>query len=54
MALYPDVVRKAHGELDAVVGQNRLPDFSDQSSLPYICAIVKEVLRWYPVTPLGE
>jgi cytochrome P450 len=51
--LNPDVVRKAQEELDAVVGRERLPDFSDRPSLPYINAIVKEVLRWYPVFPLG-
>jgi cytochrome P450 len=54
MVLHPEVVKKAHEELDAVVGNNRLPEFSDESSLPYISAIVKEVLRWHPVTPLGE
>jgi cytochrome P450 len=53
MVLYPDVVRKAQEELDTVVGQDRLPDFSDESSLPYVCATLKEVLRWHPVTPLG-
>ena len=54
MVLYPDVVRKAQEELDIVVGQDRLPELSDKTSLPYVCAVVKEVLRWYPVTPLGE
>ena len=53
MVLYPDVVCKAQEELDIVVGQDRLPDFPDKDSLPYVCAIVKEVLRWYPLTPLG-
>ena len=53
MALYPEVQRKAQKELDAVVGTKRLPDFSDQPSLPYIAAIVKELLRWHPATPMG-
>jgi len=51
MILYPDVQRKAQAELDAVVGQERLPQFSDRKHLPYIEAIVKEVLRWLPVAP---
>jgi len=53
MVLHPNVVRKAHEELDRVVGQDRLPTFSDRPSLPYICAIVNEVMRWHPVGPLG-
>ncbi|KAJ4484986.1 cytochrome P450 [Lentinula edodes] len=53
MVIYPEVQDKAQQELDAVVGPGRLPDFSDRGSLPYIDAIVKEVLRWSPVAPLG-
>ncbi|KAJ7123313.1 cytochrome P450 [Mycena crocata] len=53
MALYPDVQRRAHQELDTVIGQNRLPQFDDRENLPYLSAIVKEILRWKAVTPLG-
>ncbi len=53
MATHPQVVQKAQAELDAVVGPNRLPDFQDTKSLPYICALVKELLRWRVVGPLG-
>ncbi|KAI8994213.1 cytochrome P450 [Trametes punicea] len=53
MALYPEVQRKAHAELDAVVGPHRLPDYSDMEALVYISAIVKESLRWHNVIPLG-
>lgn len=45
MLLYPDVQRKAQAELDRVVGSDRLPEFSDERSLPYITAVVQEVLR---------
>lgn len=41
-------------ELDAVVGNNRLPTFSDRPNLPYIDALIKEVLRWKPVLPIGK
>ena len=51
MVLYPDVAKKAQEELDRVVGCDRLPDFTDKPSLP---SLVKELLRWNPVTPLGE
>jgi len=44
---------KAQDELDRVVGRERLPDFSDQEDLPYISALIKEVLRWFPIIPLG-
>ena len=54
MALYPDVQKKAQAEIDALVGPNRLPDFEDRPSLPYINAVVKEVMRWHSVAPFGE
>ena len=54
MALYPEVQKKAQAEIDAVVGSNRLPDFHDRPSLPYINAVVKESTRWNLVTPLGR
>ena len=53
MALFPEVQRKAQEELDAVVGTNRLPQYEDREQLPYINALVKEVLRWHPVVPMS-
>lgn len=52
MVLNPDVVKKAQEELDRVVG-DRLPEFADEPSLPYISAVIMEVARWHPVAPLG-
>ncbi|KAH9964980.1 hypothetical protein BC827DRAFT_1153899 [Russula dissimulans] len=40
-------------ELDAVVGRTRLPSFADYAHLPYIHAMVKEVLRWRPADPVA-
>jgi cytochrome P450 len=54
MALYPDVMHKAQAEIDTVVSRHRMPTFADRPHLPYVRAIVKEVLRWRPVGPLGE
>ena len=54
MALYPEVQKKAQAEIDAVVGPNRLPDFRDRPSLPYINAVLKESTRWNLVAPLGS
>lgn len=53
MSLYPETLKKAQAELDAVLGRNRLPDQSDRASLPYINAIIKECYRWLNVAPLG-
>ncbi|KDR73253.1 hypothetical protein GALMADRAFT_251844 [Galerina marginata CBS 339.88] len=53
MVLYPDVQKKAQAELDAVVGNGRLPTFNDLPQLPYINATVTEVLRWNSVAPTG-
>ncbi|CAM1502372.1 Fc.00g043560.m01.CDS01 [Cosmosporella sp. VM-42] len=51
--LYPDVAREGQKELDCIVGRERLPTFEDQASLPYVNAILKEVLRWRPVSAGG-
>jgi len=53
MVLYPDVQRKAQAELDRVVGRDRLPNFNDRESLPYIEAVIKEALRWLPTAPMA-
>ncbi|KAF7789967.1 hypothetical protein EIP86_000915 [Pleurotus ostreatoroseus] len=53
MLAYPEVQKKAQAELDSVIGRSRLPEFSDEEALPYISAVVKEVFRWQPVTPLA-
>jgi hypothetical protein len=49
-----DVQRKAQAEIDAVVGNDRLPTFADSPDLPYVNAIVTEVLRWNSVGPTGK
>ncbi|EXJ83758.1 hypothetical protein A1O1_07384 [Capronia coronata CBS 617.96] len=48
-----EVLDAAHAELDAVIGQHRLPGFADEPALPYIRAVSKEALRWRPVAVLG-
>ena len=45
MLHYPDVYRKAREEIDRVIGNERLPDFTDRYSLPYIEALVMELYR---------
>ena len=53
MLVYPDVQRKAQEEIDRVIGDGQLPGFDDRDDLPYVDALVKEVLRWHPVGPLA-
>ncbi len=53
MVLHPDSQRRAQEEIDNVVGSARLPDFGDEMSLPYVSAVVNEVMRWHPVAPVG-
>lgn len=50
---HPEIQTKAQRQLDEVLGHGELPSFQDVQSLPYITALVKEVLRHNPVTPLG-
>ena len=54
MLAHPEVQKRAQAELDAVVGPDRLPTINDRDRLPYIEAVLREVMRLTPVTPLGE
>ena len=53
MMLNPSVQARAQAELDAVLGQERLPTFADRARMPYVEALVAEVLRWAPPIPLS-
>jgi cytochrome P450 len=53
MALYPDVQTKAQAELDNVVGDSRLAVLSDRERLPYVNALISEVLRFGEIAPFG-
>ncbi|KAJ3511009.1 hypothetical protein NLJ89_g4348 [Agrocybe chaxingu] len=53
MTMYPEVQRKAQAEIDKVLGGERLPEFSDFGKIPYIDAMLKELVRWKPTVPLG-
>ncbi|KAJ8581708.1 cytochrome P450 [Rhizopogon salebrosus TDB-379] len=52
MILHPEVQIKAQEEIDKVVGDGRLPDFSDREHLPYVEAVYLETLRWRPTAPM--
>ncbi|KAF9456640.1 cytochrome P450 [Collybia nuda] len=53
MLLHPDCQRKAQEEIDLVLKGERLPNFYDRTALPYVGALVQEILRWHPTVPLG-
>ncbi|KAG2038524.1 cytochrome P450 [Suillus americanus] len=53
MVLYPDVQARARAEIDQAVRHDTIPCLDDRASLPYLDAILTEVMRWYPVAPLG-
>ncbi|KAG2117063.1 cytochrome P450 [Suillus discolor] len=53
MILYPDVQARARAEIDQAVRHDSMPCLDDRASLPYIDAILHEVMRWYPPAPLG-
>jgi cytochrome P450 len=53
LVTHPQVPDVAHAEMDLVIGTGRTPTFDDETQLPYIRALAKEVLRWRPVAVLG-
>ncbi|KAL1898491.1 hypothetical protein Sste5346_003394 [Sporothrix stenoceras] len=52
---FPGPMKKAQEEIDRVIGSQRSPDWDDHDSqsLPYVNALVKEVLRWRSVAIIG-
>ncbi|CAN1142275.1 3,9-dihydroxypterocarpan 6A-monooxygenase [Linum perenne] len=49
---HPSAMNKARQEIDSVVGKTRLVQESDIQNLPYLQAILKELLRLHPTGPL--
>lgn len=46
MVLHPEKQAKAQEELDKVIGRGtRLPEYEDEPNLPYLSALLKEVMR---------
>ena len=53
MSRFPEVQRKVQAELDTVIGHGKLPTIADRARLPYLNAVLLEVVRWIPVAPMG-
>ncbi|KAI5988512.1 cytochrome P450 [Pisolithus albus] len=52
-SVYLDVQDKVHAELDTVVGRGTIPTFADRPRLPYLQAVLYEVMRWNPPSSLA-
>ncbi|EIN06323.1 cytochrome P450 [Punctularia strigosozonata HHB-11173 SS5] len=50
---HPEVQRRLHEEMDAVVGRERVPCYDDIDNLPYLKATLREVHRFRPVFPMA-
>ncbi|GKV26280.1 hypothetical protein SLEP1_g35613 [Rubroshorea leprosula] len=53
MLLNPNILKRAHDEMDQVIGRNRRLEESDIPKLSYLQAICKETFRKHPSTPLN-
>ncbi|KAJ5158164.1 uncharacterized protein N7500_007815 [Penicillium coprophilum] len=53
---HPEAFQKAREEVERVCANDknnlRLPNITDMAHMPYICAFIKEILRWRPMFPL--
>jgi len=57
LILHPDIQKKVHDELDGIVGSPEspkfcLPTWDDRPRMPYLEAVIKELLRCHP--PVGS
>ncbi|KJA17541.1 hypothetical protein HYPSUDRAFT_206134 [Hypholoma sublateritium FD-334 SS-4] len=53
MLLHPTVQKRIQAEIDDAVGPGRLPTMADSPALPYLNAVVRELMRWEPVSPIA-
>lgn len=52
MMAHQDVQERAYREIMSVTESTRLPLLSDMAALPYVDAVIREVHRFNPVTPM--
>jgi cytochrome P450 len=53
MMAHPEAQKMAQKEIDALMSPGHLPGFEDEDQLPYVTALIKETMRWWPVAPMG-
>lgn len=51
MVKYPHIQKQAQTQIDEQMGEDRSPTWEDFANLPLVTMVVKECLRWRPVTP---
>jgi hypothetical protein len=54
MTLYAEVQRTTEAKIDQVIGNARLQVHPDEDALPYLQAVLKEVLHWHAVRVAGH
>ncbi|KAJ7219702.1 cytochrome P450 [Mycena haematopus] len=50
---HPEVLARAHEELDRVIGRDQPPTTADEARLPYVRAVIKELQRVHPPFWMG-
>ncbi|KAJ7512022.1 cytochrome P450 [Mycena galericulata] len=53
LALHPEHQERAGREVESVVGSTRLPELDDFERMPFVNALIKEVIRIRPSFPIG-
>ncbi|CAF99656.1 unnamed protein product, partial [Tetraodon nigroviridis] len=53
MALYPNIQERVHREIDSVLPNGRMPTLEDKQKMPYVEAVLHEILRFCNIVPLG-
>jgi cytochrome P450 len=53
LAMYPEIMRKAQHEIDTVVGLDRPIQFADRHNLPYVQALLMDLIRIADIHPVG-
>lgn len=53
MALYPNIQERVHREIDSVLPNGRMPTLDDKHKMPFVEAVLHEVLRFCNIVPLG-
>ncbi|KAG9118360.1 hypothetical protein FRC07_007149 [Ceratobasidium sp. 392] len=49
----PESQQRARAEIDGFYDEDTLPKWKDEQSLPFVRAIIKEVIRWRPPLPMA-
>jgi cytochrome P450 len=53
LAKYPEIQRRAQQEIENVVGKDKTVELSDRTNLPYIQALVYDLMRFADIHPIG-